>query len=73
MVVVDRDEFIAWVNGVLLSRDAAGRTVAVHDALCNAAEDALEKGEAVLLTTGGRVVSTIQKNDGSYVERGNPL
>jgi hypothetical protein len=68
MLVVDRDSFMAWMQGILLERDAEGY-VLVGDSVDNErAEDALEKGETIGLTVDGRLVSTLRDAGEEIVE-----
>lgn len=69
-LIVDRESFIAWTQGVLLERDADGTMVVGDDIRNEQAEYALEKGETIGLTVGGKLVSTMSYDseaDG-YVE-----
>ena len=69
MLIVDRTQFYFWCEGVLLFRDANGY-VAPKDVECQAAEDAMKRGEAVLLRNGARLAGTeMVFKDGAYCEQ----
>lgn len=56
-LTVDRDHLSAWSEGILLSY-MKGQGVAVNEQECQDAEDALERGEIVLLRKGARLTGT---------------
>ena len=69
MLCVDRASFIAWTEGVLLSRDAAGRCVVGDNADHEKVEDILEAGGEVGLTVRGKLVSILKLVDDEYQEQ----
>ena len=70
MLTVDRTQFSAWCEGVLLSRTTDGGYVAPNEVDCVAAEDALERGETVLLRNGATLTGTeMVLLDGAYCEQ----
>jgi hypothetical protein len=68
MQTVDRDEFINWIDGVLIKVEN-GDGVIVHEKVCNAAETALNNGETIGLTMNGRIISTMIKNGDVFEEK----
>ena len=67
MQPVDRAGFQLWYEGIILEfRNGVGIIVRERD--CIAAEDALNRGETVVLTDGGRVVSEMKLQDGVFAE-----
>lgn len=69
MIRCDRNRLRLWSEGVLLERGPDGVCLIGDWDECEAAEAALERGETVELTSGGRVVSTCALEGGAYVER----
>jgi hypothetical protein len=71
MLVVPRQQLLAWADGILLDRDAKGNVIAPEELLCKEAQRRLELGEAVGLTISGEIVSTMQLDIkvGKYVEK----
>lgn len=71
MLIVDRDSFIAWTEGTLLERRIDGTFVVGDDETNERAEKALEAGETIGLTIGGRLESTMAFDEaqGDYVEK----
>lgn len=69
MLIVDRESFIAWTEGVLLDRDENGKVIVGDDIKNVRAEAVLEKGKIIGLTVAGKLVSTMSLEKGSYVER----
>ncbi|NIO74763.1 MAG: hypothetical protein GTN69_02455 [Armatimonadetes bacterium] len=59
MLLVDRASFIAWIQGTLLDRREDGSMVVGDDVAHERAEAALEDGETIGLTVGGRLVTTM--------------
>jgi len=70
MLTCDRQSLIALTQGVLLDRGADGRCRVGDKAECYDAIAALDRGETVALTSGGRIVSTICELDGVFEEVG---
>lgn len=67
-LTVDRTHFAAYCQGILL-RMERGQGIVVDERACVAAEEALDRGERVLLTEGGRLTGTcVRLVDGAYVE-----
>jgi len=71
--VVDRASLIALTEGILLSRDSDGHVIIGDRQECYDAIDALNRGETVLLTVSGRIVSQVKKTKRGYVESAAPL
>ena len=69
--MVERDQFIAWSEGVLLDLNLLGAVV-VNEALAEAAQAALERGEVVGLTKDGRLVSTMRLHKDAFIEEELP-
>lgn len=65
-IIVDIDEFTKWVEGVLLEFHN-GRGFAVNEVECQAAEEALERGEEVLCRRGAFLTGT------RLIKRGNGI
>jgi hypothetical protein len=72
-IIVDRANFIAYANGILLERDASGRCIVGDSLNHERAEKLLSEGHAIALTSSGVTVSTMmaEKIDGKihYVEK----
>lgn len=63
-LTVDLEQFDNWLNGVLIDNN-----MVVNEAECIAANDALQRGETVLLRNGSRLTGTsIKLIDGAYKE-----
>lgn len=63
-LTVDLEQFDNWLNGVLIDNN-----MVVNEAECIAANDALQRGETVLLRNGSRLAGTsIKLIDGAYKE-----
>ena len=58
MVAIDRREFIRWMDGELMSFEH-GKGFVVNEASCTRAEEEVEKGNDILFTVGGKVVSRL--------------
>jgi len=67
MQTVDRDGFIRWSNGVILSFES-GKGFVAPERDCIAAEEALLKGEKVAFTRGGKIVSYAQVKGDQFTE-----
>lgn len=67
---VDREQFIAWTEGILLDRNEKGEVLLVNEKNCKEADDRLNNGEEVYLTVGNEIVSKMYLNkiDGCIVE-----
>lgn len=60
---------MAWLDGTLLERNSKGE-VRVGDKVENdEAEQALQNGETVGFTVGGKLVSTMKLEGGTIVEK----
>lgn len=67
MIIVDRNSFIAYSEGILMDFHE-GKGV-VGDSLKNEeAEAAMERGETIGLMVGGELVTTMKLEDGGFVE-----
>jgi len=60
---VDRDQFIAWTQGILFERNAKGEIFAVNELQCQEAENILHEGGEVYLRVGDELVSKIKLTD----------
>ena len=69
MLIVDRLEFMTWINGTLLDH-RNGVIIAPDELLCERVEDSAQRGEPVGFTVDGRLCSIAQLNaDGVIEER----
>lgn len=69
MFVVDRAEFIAYHNGILLDRDAEGNVICPDEIACEKALKLLNDGTSIYLTMGGEIFSVMVLNsEGNYEE-----
>jgi hypothetical protein len=55
LVTVDRDQYIAWCNGLLMDFKN-GRGIVVNELEAVTADEALSRGEPVLLRVGNRLI-----------------
>jgi len=71
MIVVDRAEYMAWCEGILLDRKADGSMVVGDQANHEKADEALADGEPVGMTVNGNLISVIQfdEEQEAYVEK----
>lgn len=67
MIVVDRAEFMAWLDGVALDFKR-GRGIAPNERACQAAYDASQRGERIGFTIKNRLVTTAKSKDGVICE-----
>lgn len=67
MIVCDRDSLIMWCEGLLLE-NKNGRVRICKENDASKAEEALLRGETVLLTEGGEIVSRCVPRDGKWYE-----
>lgn len=69
MLIIDRKNFIAWTEGILLDRDEHGRVCVVGDnEIHERAVAAMDAGETIGLTVGGKIVTSMRLTDGGYEE-----
>lgn len=68
-LAVDRGSFMAWVQGVLLDRDRSGKCLVGDHVDHEKVGKALDAGEVVLMTVGGKPFSTLKLEEGGYRER----
>ncbi len=68
MVVVNRRDFIAWTEGILLERDAMGTCRIGDREIHEKAKQALDRGETIALTEQGNIVSYMQLVVDEYLE-----
>ena len=68
MIVVDRTDFIAWSEGLLLERKGQYITALGDQEIHERAQEALDRGEAIALTINGEIVTNMKMIDGSYTE-----
>jgi len=68
MITVNRNNFIAWTQGLLLDR-AGDKILSIGDDVAHEhAAAALDNGETIALTIRGEVVSTMRLEDNGYTE-----
>ena len=68
MFIVDRNQFIAWTQGILLKRNSDGNCFVVNETVCEEATKRLEQGEEVGFMIDGELKSKMKIQDGQYVE-----
>lgn len=68
MLVVDRDDFMAWSRGILLERSKEGACLVGDKKIHQRAKEALDEGETVGLTMAGRIVTHMRLVNGRYQE-----
>jgi hypothetical protein len=68
MLVVDRDDFIAWTRGILLERSREGACLVGDKKIHQQAKEALDDGETVGLTRAGRIVTHLRLVGDRYQE-----
>jgi hypothetical protein len=67
VVIVDRAEFQAWLDGTLMDfRHGSG--IAPNELLCQQADEAAQAGLTVGFTVAGRLVSITRLEDDGIVE-----
>lgn len=66
-ISVDRNQFINWCKGVLLSL-RNGKGIVVNETLCQKAEDELKAGKTITLTSDYEPVSTVEMVGEVFVE-----
>lgn len=69
MVKVERKKFKIWTTGLLLDRDSSGVCKVYDGEDCEEAQEALDRGETIQLTSFGKVISEMSVVDGIYQER----
>lgn len=61
---IDRDVLMGWVDGILVDRKRDCSCLVLDgadvDRKCKAAEEAMDAGETIYLTQGGKTVSTMK-------------
>jgi hypothetical protein len=67
MFTVNRENFTAWTQGILLD-NRHGHYIAGDDVACEEAEQRLQKGETIALTVRGEIVSTISFDGEAFTE-----
>jgi len=67
MVVVDRQGFINWTEGLFLDFHN-GVGVVAPERTCIVAQEALDRGERVALTVDSRIVSYLKNTGEAYEE-----
>ena len=68
MQLVDKQDLIMWSEGVYLEFKN-GKGYCVNEIACQAAQDALDRGEIVGLTVKNRLVSYVKKKGDGYYEQ----
>ena len=68
-IAVNRGDFMAWVAGDLLDRNAEGVCLVGDRLTHEQAQAAMDAGETIELMAGGRVVSLMSLGEDGYVER----
>ena len=66
MQTVDREGFLGWLNGILLSFEN-GKGFVAPELHCIAAEEALKRGEKVALTVDGKIMSFLEPNENGSI------
>lgn len=67
-LTVERDQFIAWTEGILLDRNEEGEVLIVNELACSRAEKAMEQGETVYLTQDGKIVTKMHLAPEGFIE-----
>jgi hypothetical protein len=68
MFVIDRNSFIVWTQGILLTRNASGHVVVGDNVVHEQTMEILESGEKVYLSVNNKVVSYIRLAEDGYQE-----
>lgn len=68
MIIVDRESFIAWTQGILIHR-TKNKLIVGDNTKHEVAEKLLEQGETIGFTVNGELFSTMKLEDSGYVER----
>jgi len=70
MFCVNRLEFMGWVQGMLMDRDADGKVFVVDEKKCEEAQRLLDDGERIGLTgSNDEIITTMKFEEGGYRER----
>jgi hypothetical protein len=67
MITVDRNQFIAWTEGIFLDRNA-NHCLAVDEEACEKANKDLFEGKKIMLLINGRTFSYMEKQDDKFLE-----
>jgi hypothetical protein len=65
---IPRQEFINWIDGVLLDRNEKGDVVVVNEKECSEAYEVLKSGGYIFLTENDNVVSKLSDNGSEFIE-----
>jgi hypothetical protein len=65
---VNREQFIAWTQGILLERNSDGGCFAVNETKCEEAQKRLEQGEEIGFMINGELKSKIAMINNQYME-----
>lgn len=69
MIIVDRNSFIAWTEGILMER-AGDKILKIGDNIKHEeAEEALNQGEKIGLTVKGELISTMSLTEHGFSEK----
>jgi hypothetical protein len=68
MQTIDRHGYMLWVSGILLDF-RNGKDIVAPQLDCEAVDKALENGEKIAFTTGGKIVSYAQLENGVIIEK----
>lgn len=70
MIIVERQQFINWTNGIFLDFKR-GKGIIVNERMCQKAHDSAQKGEEIGFTIDGELISTakLDKKTGNIVEK----
>lgn len=68
VLIVDRELFMCWSNGVAIQRDNKGYIVCADLPEYNKAMKHLEKGKMIGLSIDGKIVSTMKDSQNGYIE-----
>jgi hypothetical protein len=68
MIVVDREDFRAWTNGILFERNKEGACIVGDKKIHETAKEEMDRGRTIGLTKAGQIVSHMRLVDGRYQE-----
>ena len=63
MFAIERDQLMAWLDGILLERNAAGEVLAVDEQACIKAEQLMDEKKSFYLTRTGEICSVACFNE----------
>lgn len=68
MIVVNRQDFMAWTVGIFLERKSDKSLIVGDKPIHEKAKEAMDKGETIGLIDGGQIVSHMKLTDDGYKE-----